>query len=110
MTKKDSESGSKKASKSGSANGASGKDEKAVSLEEMILNYSQSKYIAIPLASLWAKEMRHREENRHLTATEVLDLALTEVLAGKVSWKDAKKWAVNGTAAPEANGQAKKAK
>ena len=109
MTKKDSESATKKSSKSGT-NGAAEKDAKVVSLEEMILDYSQSKYIAIPLTALWAKELRHREENRHLTATEILDLALAEVLAGKVSWKDAKKWAVTEPTRPDENGTSKKGK
>lgn len=78
------------------------------SLEELILDYLPSKYTAIPLASLWAKELRRREENRHLTATEILELALGDVLGGKVDWKDAKKWAKNGKEnSPEADGEKK---
>jgi hypothetical protein len=61
------------------------------SVDEMILNYPNGKYSAIPLAALWAKILHKREENRHLTQAELLDLSLKEVLGGKVDWKDVKK-------------------
>ena len=61
------------------------------STEEMILNFAKGKYSAIPMAALWAKELKKRKENRHLTPAELLDLALREVLGGKVDWKDLKK-------------------
>lgn len=60
-------------------------------IEEMTLNYQQDKYLAIPLAALWAKELRRKEENRHLTANELLELALRDVLSGSVDWKSIKK-------------------
>lgn len=60
-------------------------------VDEMILNYPNGKYTAIPLAALWAKVLRKREENRHLTPAQLLDLALKEVLSGEVDWKDVKK-------------------
>ncbi|MBI3563787.1 MAG: hypothetical protein HY079_01165 [Elusimicrobia bacterium] len=59
--------------------------------EELILDFGKGKYSAIPMAALWAKELKKREENRHLTPAELLDLALREVLGGKVGWKDLKK-------------------
>ena len=59
--------------------------------EELILDFGKGKYSAIPMAALWAKELKKREENRHLTPAELLDLALREVLGGKVDWKDLKK-------------------
>jgi hypothetical protein len=59
--------------------------------EELILNFGKGKYSAIPMAALWAKELKRREENRHLTPAEILDLALRDVLGGKVDWKDLKK-------------------
>ena len=61
------------------------------SVEEMILNYQLDKYSAIPLAALWAKELHRREENRNLTAMEVLEKALQDVLGGAVDWKNARK-------------------
>ena len=69
--------------------------------EELILNFGAGKYSAIPMAALWAKEIKKREENRHLTPAELLDLALREVLGGKVDWKDLKKAAA---AAESGNG------
>ena len=59
--------------------------------EELILNFGKGKYSAIPMAALWAKELKRREENRHLTPAEILDQALRDVLGGKVDWKDLKK-------------------
>lgn len=59
--------------------------------EELILNFGKGKYSAIPMAAIWAKEIKKREENRHLTPAELLDAALREVLGGKVDWKDLKK-------------------
>lgn len=69
-------------------------------LEELILNYPGGKYTAIPLAAQWAKALRRREEHRHLTSNEILDLALKDVLSGAVDWEDARKaLAANGAAA-----------
>lgn len=59
--------------------------------EEMILNFPRGKYSAIPMAAIWAKELKKKEENRHLTPAELLDLAVREVLGGKVDWKDLQK-------------------
>ena len=69
------------------------KDVEAVkkTTEELILNFGKGKYSAIPMAALWATELKRREENRHLTPAEILDLALRDVLGGKVDWKDLKK-------------------
>jgi hypothetical protein len=61
------------------------------SVDEMILNYPNGKYSAIPLAALWAKVLRKKEENRHLTPAQLLDLSLKHVLGGEVDWKDVKK-------------------
>ena len=63
--------------------------------EEMILNFPRGKYSAIPMAALWVKELKRREENRHLTPAELLDLAVRDVLGGKVDWKDLKKAAAS---------------
>ena len=70
--------------------------------EEMILNFPRGKYTAIPMAAIWVKELKKREENRHLTPAELLDLAVRDVLGGKVDWKDLKKVAAaNGDEAPK---------
>lgn len=72
--------------------------------EELILNFGKGKYSAIPMAALWAKELKKHEENRHLTPAELLDLALRDVLGGKVDWKDLKKASVVETE-PEKKGE-----
>lgn len=79
------------------------------SVEELILNYSVGKYSAIPLTALWAKELRRREEFRHLTGNEILEMALHDVLGGTVDWKDLKKAAAHANAevAASANGDSK---
>ncbi len=63
--------------------------------EEMILNFPRGKYSAIPMAAIWVKELKKREEHRHLTPAELLDLAVRDVLGGKVDWKDLKKAAAS---------------
>lgn len=97
MTKKDA------AEKAEGKKGKAGADAlPAKSLDEMILNYGQSKYIAIPLIAQWAKVVRKREENRHLTPVELLDLAMKDVLSGDVDWATVEKALANGAAdAPE---------
>ena len=77
------------------------------SVEEMILNFQGGKYSAIPLAAQWAKVLRRKEENRHLTSNDILDLALRDVLGGEVDWKDLKKAMANGAAEPAAEEAAK---
>ena len=82
-------------------------------IEELILDYKLDKYAAIPLAAMWAKELRRKEENRHLTANELLELALREVLDGKVNWKNIQEiLAASGAPVepPAAAGDAKKSK
>lgn len=63
----------------------------AKTTEEMILNFPRGKYSAIPMAAIWVKELKKREECRAMTPAELLDLAVREVLGGKVDWKDLKK-------------------
>lgn len=80
------------------------------SLDELILNFSVGKYTAIPLTALYAKELRRREENRHLTGNEILEMALHEVLTGKIDWKDLKKVApapVEAAASSNGDGKSK---
>ncbi|HVA67062.1 MAG TPA: hypothetical protein VNK24_09100 [Elusimicrobiota bacterium] len=81
--------------------------DKAKSLEELILDYRGEKYAVVPVASAWAKVLRHREENRHLTANQLLEMALKDVLSGEVTWKEVNKATAQ---APEmlSNGAAEK--
>ena len=65
-------------------------------IEELILNFPAGKYSAIPLAAQWARVLRRKEEHRHLTSNEILELALRDVLSGEVDWKDLKKALASG--------------
>lgn len=78
------------------------KDAAPKTTEELMLDFGAGKYSAIPMAAHWARELKKREENRHLTPAELLDLALREVLTGKVDWKDLKKAAAKAEPAAEA--------
>ena len=64
---------------------------KPVSLDELVLNKKEGKYRVVELASFWAKTLRAKEEHRHLTQNEVLELALTQVLSGAISEKEVEK-------------------
>lgn len=79
-------------------------------VEELILDYQGGKYSAIALAALWAKVLRRKEENRHLTASDILDLALRDVLTGSVDWKEAKKAAAELPPSPNGAEAKEKAK
>ena len=59
-------------------------DTKEKSLEELILNHGDGKYALVPLASEYALVLRRRDEYRHLTQPEILDIALRHLLTGEV--------------------------
>jgi len=80
------ESASKKKSQAGAKESV--EPEKPAPVEKLILDRKFGKYGVIALISFWAKELRKREEHRHLSQTEVLDLAMTEILGGKVDEKE----------------------
>ncbi len=80
--------------------------EEAPSLEELVLNRKTGKYKIVDRISYWAKELRKLEEHRHLTQTEILELAMTEVLSGKVDEDELEKKVM---AAVSANGAKKDA-
>ncbi|MFA6583990.1 MAG: hypothetical protein WCS77_06805 [Elusimicrobiaceae bacterium] len=56
-----------------------------VQIEQKIMDYNQDKYDLIVLGSMWAREIRRREEFRHKPNSEVIDLALSDVLSGKIT-------------------------
>lgn len=58
------------------------------SVEQLILDRKVGKYGVVPIISYWAKELRKMEIHRHLSQNEILELAMSEVLGGKVSEKD----------------------
>jgi hypothetical protein len=70
-----------------------GKNQEAVvvPLEYLVLDYQKSKYDVIPLAAEWSKMLRRKEEHRHLIPSEILDLAMRDVLSGNITWKDVRK-------------------
>ena len=82
------------------------------SLEQMVLDKKSGKYEVVPLIAVWAKDLRKQEEHRHLTQNEILELAMSEVLSGKVSEKDLAKRAIvqRAEAAADLAEEKKKAK
>lgn len=59
-------------------------DYKDKSIEQLILDQSDGKYGLVPLASMWALVLRRRDEYRHLTQPEILDIALRAIISGEV--------------------------
>lgn len=55
------------------------------SIEQLILDQGDGKYGLVPLASHWALVLRKRDEYRHLTQPEILDLALRAIISGEVT-------------------------
>ena len=60
-------------------------DSKDKTLEELILDHGDGKYALVPLASDYALVLRRRDEYRHLTQPELLDIALRHLLTGEVT-------------------------
>lgn len=58
------------------------------SLEQLVLDRKEGKYGLIAPIAWWAKELRKQEEHRHLTQTDIIELAMNDVLSGKVSSKE----------------------
>lgn len=111
-TKKKTKAGTKKTAsaaktKKATKEKAKEKEEKTLkdkTLEELILDKPSGKYEVVELIAFWAKQLRQKEEHRHLTQMEVLERAMHEILSGEVSEKEvAKKMA---SAAPM-NGKGK---
>lgn len=73
---------------------------KALPLEELVLDKAKEKYLLVPLAAEWAKELKKSEEFRHMTQNEILDKSLEDVISGAITWEKLKKVA----AASAANG------
>ena len=72
-------------------------------LEELILNKSSGKYQVVELISFRAKYLRQQEDFRHLTQTEVLELAMREVLSGELDENELTKQML--AAPPSTNGK-----
>ncbi len=62
----------------------------AKNLEKMMVDCETGKYDIVLMASLWSKHLKQKEEYRDMPTAEIIDTALRQVLAGKVSWDDIK--------------------
>lgn len=79
-------------------------DEKGVrSVDQLVLDKKEGKYRVVELVSFWAKTLKGKEEHRHLTQNEILELALHQVLSGEVSEKEIEKAKLAAPAAPAAD-------
>lgn len=63
---------------------------KGMTLQQLILDKAKEKYLIVPLAAEWAKELKKTEEFRHMTQNEILDMSLVDVITGKVTWEKLK--------------------
>lgn len=100
------ESASKKKSHAGSQEAA--RTEKPAPVEKLILDRKFGKYGVVALISFWAKELRKREEHRHLNQTEILELAMSEVLSGKADEKEVLKLLERSHSAADGKAEDKK--
>lgn len=56
--------------------------------EEEITNYSDDKYSVVVLASIWAtKVLKRKEEFKHKPDTELIKVALDDIVSGRISPK-----------------------
>lgn len=65
------------------------KEEEAPSapVEQLILERKDDKYSLVPLASIWARELKKQQEFQGLSTAQLLEAALKDVLTGKVTWE-----------------------
>ena len=64
-------------------------NKKTNNFDEEITNYTDDKYSAVVLASIWAtKVLKRKEEFKHKPDTELIEQALDDVLSGRVSPKE----------------------
>ena len=75
---------------------------KPVLVDQLVLDKKDGKYRVVELVSFHAKTLRGKEEHRHLTQNEVLELALTQVLSGEVAEKDLEKAKASAPPMPQA--------
>lgn len=54
-------------------------------LEQLISDYGPSKYQDIVRAMQWARHLRRQEESRGMTMAELIDCALLDIVAKKVT-------------------------
>lgn len=60
-------------------------------LEKLILETNHGKYKLVNLIARWAKELKTKEEYKDYTYAEIVDLAIEDVLTGKVSAEEIEK-------------------
>lgn len=60
-------------------------------LHEVILSTKYDKYKIVPYIARWAAELKYKEEYKDLLDSERVNIAIYDVLTGKVSIEDIKK-------------------
>lgn len=64
---------------------------KEAPLEQLVLDQTDGKYGYVPLAAIWARELKRQQEFSALSTAQLLDAALKDVLTGKVTWETVEK-------------------
>jgi|GEM_PF-3524085 len=54
-------------------------------LDKLICDYGPTKYLDVVWAMEWARNLRTREEYRHLPMAEMIEKAMLEVVSGQVT-------------------------
>lgn len=60
-------------------------------LESLILNYKNTRYPLVKVAVEWAKVLKRREGNQYLRNTDVLEMAIKDIITGTVDVKTIEK-------------------
>ncbi|MCX5783554.1 MAG: hypothetical protein NTW04_03830 [Elusimicrobia bacterium] len=56
-------------------------------LESMVTNFDKDRYDMVVLASIWAKHLGRQEEFKLKPNAELIEMALQDVLSGKIAQK-----------------------
>ena len=61
------------------------------SLQELISDTKFNKYRLVSLATRWIEEIKHKEEYKYCSSTELIEIALKDIITGKVTPEEIEK-------------------
>lgn len=67
------------------------KEDKEEPLEKLVYDTKMNRYKLVNLAARWVRELKTKEEYKNIPYYELVDIALYDILTGKVKLEDIEK-------------------